>query len=108
MTTPLLRLAAFATALAAPSLALACPWAGGSYEFREHGIYGDFTVNGDCTQMTWSRLTDEPETTAMERTKAGWKGALSKGEVELLENGHNLRLTGFGGAMRQTKAERTN
>ncbi len=98
-----LGLASFA-ATSAP----ACPWAGGEYEFREHGIYGDFTVNADCTELVWSRLSDAPETSALEKSKAGWKGELSKARFELLENGHNLRITGDGGAMRQTKAKRTN
>ncbi len=85
-----------------------CPWAGGEYEFKEHGIYGDFTVNGDCTQLVWSRLSDGPETTALAKTNGGWEGKLEKVDVELLENGRNLRITGNGGAMRQASAKRKN
>ena len=84
-----------------------CPWAGGEYSFKESGIYGDFSINSDCTTMVWSRL-NEPETTVLERSKGGWKGRLTKVRVELLENGHNLRITGDGGVMRQTKATRKN
>ena len=94
---------------ASPALAADnCPWAGGEYAFKEHGIYGDFTINSDCTEMVWNRLSDGPETAALERSKDGWKGKLEKARVELLENGHNLRVTGDGGAMRQTKATRKN
>ena len=94
---------------AAPAFAAdTCLWAGGDYSFSEHGIYGDFTINGDCTEMVWSRLSDGPETTALEKSKDGWKGRLEKVRVELLENGRNLRLTGDGGVMRQTKATRKN
>lgn len=85
-----------------------CLWAGGEYRFSEHGIYGDFSINGDCTEMVWSRLSDGPETTALERSKNGWKGRLTKVRVELLENGRSLRITGDGGVMRQTKATRKN
>lgn len=86
----------------------ACPWAGGEYEFKEHGIYGDFTVNADCTEMVWSSLSDGPETSALERSKDGWKGELERARFELLENGKNLRITGHGGAMRQSNATRKN
>lgn len=85
----------------------ACPWAGGDYTFRDSGIDGTFTVNGDCTQLVWSRLS-EPETTALTRSKHGWVGNLTKVKVELLENGRNLRVTGDGGAMRQSNATRNN
>ncbi|WP_164660790.1 hypothetical protein [Tropicibacter sp. Alg240-R139] len=86
----------------------ACPWASGGYAFSEHGIYGDFTVNADCTEIVWSRLSDGPETSALERTKHGWAGELEKADIELLDNGENLRITGTGGAMRQVRAERKN
>lgn len=99
-----LRLTTLCLGLATlPALAAeACPWAGGAYKFRDHGVYGDFTVNANCTQLVWSRLTDEPETTALERTKHGWKGELSKASFVLLENGTSLRITGVGGVMRQS------
>ncbi|MFC3615812.1 hypothetical protein ACFORG_18840 [Lutimaribacter marinistellae] len=105
-----LLFATIGVALAAgPALAQsACPWAGGQYEFKEHGIYGDFTVNADCSQMTWSRLSDEPETSAMVRSKNGWEGSLDKADFELLDDGTHLRITGNGGAMRQTRAKRVN
>ncbi|TMV04771.1 hypothetical protein FGK63_16945 [Ruegeria sediminis] len=106
----LLSLTTFCLGLAAvPAFAQeACPWAGGEYSFKEHGVYGDFTVNADCTELVWSRLSDGPETSALEKTKHGWKGELEKADFELLDNGHSLRITGTGGAMRQTRAERTN
>lgn len=85
-----------------------CAWAGGEYAFKDHGIYGDFTVNADCTELVWSRLKDAPETTALEKTKKGWKGALNKASFELLENGESLRITGVGGVMRSSKAARKN
>lgn len=85
-----------------------CPWAGGEYAFKEHGIDGNFSVDGDCTQLVWDRLSDGAETTALTPSKDGWVGKLSKVQVELLENGHNLRITAYGGATRQSKAERTN
>lgn len=104
-----LTLTAFCLTLSTlPGLVAACPWAGGDYAFKDHGIYGDFTVNADCTELVWNRLSDGPETTVLERTKNGWKGSLSKADVELLDNGSNLRITGTGGAMRQSSAERKN
>ncbi|WP_425046435.1 hypothetical protein [Primorskyibacter sp. S87] len=84
-----------------------CPWADGIYHFSSHGINGDFGVNADCTEMIWSRLS-EPETAALTRTEFGWKGSLKNADVELLNNGHNLRVTEHGGMMRQSNAERTN
>lgn len=105
----LLALSALCLTLATPALAAdSCAWSGGEYEFKEHGIYGNFSVNADCTEMTWSRLSDAPETSALERSKDGWKGSLSKADFELLENGESLRITGDGGAMRQTRAKRVN
>ncbi|KUJ80839.1 hypothetical protein AVO45_07365 [Ruegeria marisrubri] len=94
--------------MAAPALAQDCPWAGGEYEFKEHGVYGDFTVNADCTELTWTRLSDSPETSALTRTKNGWEGELSKADFELLDSGKFLRITGTGGAMRQVSAKRKN
>ena len=44
----------------------------------------------------------------MERTNDGWKGSLSKADFVLLENGRNLRITGVGGATRNSNAKRTN
>ncbi|MEX0337487.1 MAG: hypothetical protein AB3N11_00460 [Arenibacterium sp.] len=85
-----------------------CPWAGGNYAFSDHGIYGDFTVNADCTELVWERIKDQPETTALERTKSGWSGELSKASFELLENGKNLRLVGEGGLARSSNASRKN
>ena len=90
-----------------PAVASACPWGGGAFKFSEHGIYGDFTVNGGCTEMVWDRLSDGPETAALERTKYGWKGSLEKADVELLEDGEHLRLTGHGGPTRQFPVKRT-
>ncbi len=106
----LLLLATLGAGLATgPAFAQAtCPWAGGEYSFNEHGIYGDFTVNADCSELTWSRLSDDPETSALVRSENGWKGSLTKADFELLNNGHNLRITGDGGAMRQTSAKREN
>ncbi|MBO9450600.1 hypothetical protein J7426_10050 [Tropicibacter sp. R16_0] len=98
----------FIGAMLIAGAASACPWASGDYAFSEAGIYGDFTVNADCTEMVWDRSSDGPETAALERTKHGWKGELEKADVELLENGENLRVTGNGGAMRQVRAERKN
>jgi hypothetical protein len=92
----------------AATYASACPWADGEYAFKEHGIYGDFTVNSDCSELVWTRLSDNSETSALEKSKDGWTGELSKARFELLENGKNLRITGDGGAMRQTKARRKN
>ncbi|MBE1285063.1 MAG: hypothetical protein GJ676_17255 [Rhodobacteraceae bacterium] len=89
-----------------PAMSHACPWAGGAFEFREHGINGDFVVNADCTELVWDRLSDGPETAALARTKNGWKGELEKADVELLEDGEHLRLTGTGGPMRQFPAKR--
>ena len=83
--------------------ASACPWAGGAYSFKESGIYGEFTVTADCSQMTWKRLSD-PETVPLERTKHGWLGKLKKVDAELLDNGHSIRLYDSG-LMRQTKVE---
>lgn len=85
-----------------------CAWAGGEYSLDDFGINGDFSVNADCTQLVWDWLSDGLETTALTRTKHGWKGELDRADVELLENGHNLRVTGNGGAMRQSRAERKN
>ena len=94
---------------AAPAFAQdSCPWAGGEYSFRDHGIYGDFVVNADCTELVWSRIADSDENTAMERTNDGWKGSLSKADFVLLENGRNLRITGVGGATHNSNAKRTN
>jgi len=104
----LLTASAFFVAATLGSAVSACPWASGEYAFSDHGIYGDFTVNADCTELVWSRLSDGAETTALTRTKGGWKGALDKADVELLENGQNLRITGNGGAMRQSSAKRKN
>lgn len=104
---PLIALCAgLASALAVA--AEACPWAGGIYSFNEHGIYGDFSVNADCTEIVWDRLSDGPETSALTRSRDGWAGELAKVEVELLANGHNLRVTGYGGPMRQVQAKRSN
>lgn len=104
-----LALAALCLGLATPAMAAdTCPWSDGQYAFREHGIYGDFAVNGDCTELVWDRLSNAPETTTLERSKHGWKGKLSKADVELLDNGESLRLTSTGGAMRQVKAKREN
>ncbi len=107
---PLFTLTALALGLATTSVAAdeTCAWAGGAYSFSDHGIYGDFTVNADCTEMVWSRLSDGSETSALTRSKQGWKGELDKADFELLENGHSLRLTGNGGVMRASKAKRTN
>ncbi|MCV2889242.1 hypothetical protein [Ruegeria aquimaris] len=107
--TRLFTLSALCLGLSTPVLAAdACAWADGQYSFSEHGIYGDFAVNGDCTELVWDRLSNAPETTALERSKHGWKGKLSKADVELLDNGDSLRVTGTGGAMRQVKAKREN
>lgn len=94
--------------VAAPALAAACPWADGTYHFSEHGIYGDFTVNANCTQLVWSRSSDGPETTSLQRTKRGWKGTLERADFELLENGHSLTISDPGGISRPARAERTN
>ncbi|MCE8511212.1 hypothetical protein KBY22_00790 [Ruegeria pomeroyi] len=94
-----------ALCLVTATTAEACPWASGTFEFREHGIYGNFAVNGDCTELVWDRLSNAPETTALERSKHGWAGKLAKADVELLDNGENLRVTGTGGAMRQVRAK---
>ncbi len=99
---------AFVGGLTISGAAFACPWASGEYAFSERGIYGDFTVNAECTEMVWSRLSDGAETAALKRTKNGWAGELEKADVELLDNGKNLRITGTGGAMRQVRAERKN
>ncbi|AAV95730.1 hypothetical protein KQ247_01395 [Ruegeria pomeroyi] len=99
-------LATAALCLATATAAAACPWAGGNFEFREHGIYGDFAVNAGCTELVWDRLSNAPETTALTRSKHGWAGKLAKADVELLDNGENLRVTGTGGAMRQVRAKR--
>ncbi|HBS51361.1 MAG TPA: hypothetical protein DEA05_15320 [Rhodobacteraceae bacterium] len=97
-----------ATVAAAPTLAQDCPWAGGSYEFKEHGVYGDFTVNDSCTQLVWSRLNDGTETTSLQRTGNGWKGTLEKADFELLENGKNLIVQDVGGVSRHARADRSN
>ncbi len=100
--------ACFALTLVSASVASACAWPGGAYSFKDHGIYGDFTINGDCTEMVWSRLSDGPETAALVRTKHGWKAELSKAAVELMENGHSLRVNDYGGVSRTSTAQRTN
>jgi len=86
----------------------ACPWAGGKYAFSEHGIYGDFTVDAACSQIVWNRMSDGPETVALERTGDGWKGSLEKAQVLLLDNGANLRVTDYGGPTRQFNATKSN
>ena len=83
--------------------ATACPWAGGSYSFRESGVYGELSVNGNCTEMRWKRLK-EPEITTLKRTRAGWKGKLKRVDVELLENGRSLRIFDTG-VMRQVSVK---
>lgn len=98
----------FAVGVSYAAAAGACPWAGGIYAFKSHGFSADFTVNDGCTEMVWSRLSSGPETSALAKTKDGWKGQFSKGDIELLENGENLRFTGTGGPMRQSRAERKN
>lgn len=94
--------------VAAASASHACPWAGGQYKFSEHGVYGNFTVNDNCTQLVWSRSNDGPETTSLQRTKHGWKGTLEKADFELQENGHSLTISDPGGVSRHARAERTN
>ena len=85
-----------------------CPWAGGDYAFRDHGIYGGFVVDADCTQMTWSRLADGPETSALERTNTGWAGELERATFVLLEDGVHVNLTVLGGAQRRSRVDRQN
>lgn len=95
--------------LAAPAFAQeACPWAGGDYAFRDHGIYGDFTVDAGCTQMTWSRLADGPETSALERTDRGWAGELERANFVLLEDGVHVNLKEVGGPQRRSRVDRKN
>ncbi|MEX0283667.1 MAG: hypothetical protein AB3N23_03560 [Paracoccaceae bacterium] len=85
------------------STAHACAWAGGDYSFKENGIYGELRVNADCTEIWWKRL-EEPETVPLARTDDGWRGELERVDVELLENGHSLRIFD-GGVMRSARAE---
>lgn len=93
---------------AAPAIAQStCPWAGGEYRFSDHGIYGDFSVNADCTEVVWDRLTD-PETSPLEMTRQGWSGKLSKVSVILLEDGDHVEVTAYGGITRRSKTDRTN
>ncbi len=104
MKRPLTLLALCIGVTAGPALAAdTCPWAGGSFDFKENGIYGELDVNADCTQLVWKRV-DEPQTTALTRTKNGWKGELERVDVELLENGKSLRIYD-GGVMRQTSVK---
>jgi len=100
---------AFGIALAAtPALAQTnCPWAAGEYRFSESGIYGDFSVNADCTEMVWDRLT-EPETTALEAANNGWSGELTKVAVVLLDDGDHVQVTVYGGQTRRVRIKRTN
>lgn len=95
--------------LAAPAFAQdACPWAGGDYAFRDHGIYGGFVVDAECTQMTWSRLSDGTETSALERTDAGWAGELERATFVLLDDGEHVNLKVLGGAQRRSRVDRNN
>lgn len=98
-----------AALVALPAIsASACPWAGGNYSFKEHGIYGTFTVNGSCSEIVWSRLSDGPETQPLEKSKNGWSANMNKAKVELLENGTSLRVSDYGGVSRQFTAKPAN
>ena len=103
----LMSLCAALAALPAVS-ASACPWAGGSYTFKEHGVYGTFTVNGGCTEIVWSRLSDGPETQPLEKSKNGWSANMNKAKVELMENGSSMRVADYGGVARQFTAKPAN
>jgi hypothetical protein len=85
----------------------ACPWADGEYRFSNYGVYGDFQVNSDCTEVVWDHLT-EPEVASLEETSDGWSGKLSKVSVVLLRDGDHLNVTVYGGLSRRSKAERRN
>ncbi len=94
---------------AGPALAQdACPWAGGDYAFSDHGIYGDFVVDATCTQMEWSRLSDGPESSTLERTKDGWAGALEKADFVLTEDGRHVLIKDPGGPQRRSVVRRKN
>lgn len=84
-----------------------CPWAGGEYRFQDSGIYGDFSVNADCTELVWDRLT-EPETTVLELGREGWSGNLTKVAVVLLSEGNRVQVTAYGGLTRRSTVERVN
>lgn len=84
-----------------------CPWAGGEYRFSDHGIYGEFSVNGDCTELVWDRLS-EPENTSLQVGDNGWFGELSKVAVVLLSDGDYVQVTAYGGISRKSKTMRTN
>ncbi len=104
--TRVFSLPAFALALALPAVAAqACPWAGGAYDIRDSGFYGDFSVNAGCTEIVGNWLQDDQKTSPLERTKHGWRGLFDRADVELLENGSSVRIYGPGGVARSTKAK---
>lgn len=84
-----------------------CPWANGEYHFSEQGIYGDFTVNSNCTEMVWKRLNDA-EVTQLEVTSMGWTGSLSRVYVDLLEDGIHVQVTAHGGVTQRARTKRLN
>ncbi|MGB1389409.1 MAG: hypothetical protein ACPG61_11035 [Paracoccaceae bacterium] len=109
MKRPLYLMSFCAALVALPAIsASACPWAGGDYSFKEHGIYGTFTVNGSCSEIVWSRLSDGPETQPLEKSKHSWSANMNKAKVELLENGSSLRVSDYGGISRQFTAKPAN
>lgn len=107
MIRPILVILFLVNVTTAPVMADAnCAWAGGEYSFSDSGVYGELSVNEDCSHMTWKRR-QTPETVPLERTRDGWKGRLERAHVELLENGRSLRISD-GGVLRHSTAERKN
>lgn len=95
----------FALSPLAAAADTSCPWSGNSYAFADHGIYGDFVVDANCTQVTWDRLSDGPEVAPLERISGGWTGDLEKVRVKLLEDGEHVQLTAYGGISRRSRVD---
>ncbi|WP_146344802.1 hypothetical protein [Falsiphaeobacter marinintestinus] len=59
--------------------AMACPWAGGTFEGNNNQVTVEFTVNADCTMVSFQSTgsagfqpPDTPEDFAMVPGKYGW------------------------------------
>lgn len=80
-----------------------CPWAGGTFKGDDNQVTVEFTVNSDCTMVTFQstgsagwQAQDVPEDFSMAPGKHGWVSEMSEITTTFLTKGHIVDFNGPG------------
>ena len=89
--------------LASTTAGLACPWAGGTYSGKEGSFRTEFSINDDCTLLTFEssgsagfQPVDTPETFPLTESKHGWETEIHGVTATFLTKGKNVNFVGAG------------